>query len=152
MRINRICSNIADYDCHAKLLIENFVQMRFYRKKFEAAQNFREMNRADLLTHKRVPIIVLTYHHKFEGFSSSMKAAYKRETAKFPALRTMFPQQPMITFRRSRNIRDKIIRANYYGQSIEQGKYSATEGCSLLANQTNLTASITNHNTNSTFY
>jgi len=158
MRIRRICSNITDYDRHAKQFIEHFVRRRFYRKKVEeAAQNVRKMNREDLLTHKkklqsneRVPI-VLTYHHKFEGFSSAMKAAYNRATAKFPALRTMFPQQPIIAFRRSRNIRDKIIRANHHGQPIAQGKYPITEGRSLLANQMNLTRSITNHKTNRRF-
>lgn len=158
MRIRRICSNITDYDRHVKRFTEHFVKRKFHRKKVEeTAQSVREMNREDLLTYKkpqtneRIPL-VLTYHHKFEGFGSAMKTAYKRASAKFPALQSLFPQPPMIAFRRTRNIRDKIIRANHHGRQQEQREDHAevSVGRSLLARQMNHTRSITNRKTNRT--
>ena len=157
MRIRRICSNITDYDRHAKRFTEHFVKRKFHRKKVEeTAQNIRKMNREDLLTYKKQPQtservpLVLTYHHKFEGFSTAMKAAYNKASAKFPALQSIFPQQPMIAFRRTRNIRDKIIRANHHGRPQSQVSPSQARGRSQLAQFMNASQTITNQKTQRT--
>lgn len=158
MRIRRICSRVSDYDRHANAFMEYFMKRNYHKKQLtRMIQEVRQMKREELLTYKkrtetcdRIPL-VLTYHHKFEGIGSAIKDAYNRSIAKFPELKSLFPQPPMVAFRRTRNIRDKVIRANHHKRPpCDQVSPSQGHGRSQLAQCINPSQTITNHKTNRT--
>ena len=152
MRIRRICSSILDYDYHANRFIEHFVKRNYYRKHLtRTMQEVREMNRDELLTYKkrdastnnRIPLVV-TYHHKLEGISSIIRQAYDKSVTKYPMLKTLMPEQPMVAYRRARNIRDKVIRAKHHSQIPSRNAKWPSQGRSELEKCMNSTQTISN--------
>ena len=113
--------------------------------------------RGELLTYRkraisndRIPLVI-TYHLKFEGIGSAIKEAYNRSIAKFPELKSLFPQPPMVAFRRARNIRDKVMRADQHRRhSANQVSSSQVRGRSQLAQFINPLQTITNQKTKRT--
>ena len=152
MRIRRICSHLADFDQHSKRFIEHFVKRSYPRKQLlDTVKEVRCMNREDLLSYKkkdsspdRVPL-VLTYHHKFEGISAVIRDAYKKSMDKYPALRSVIPALPMVAFRRTHNIADKVVRARHHKSSPPKNQDDAqSKGRSQLESKMNSTHTITN--------
>ena len=86
-----------------------------------------EINRNDLLeyneekqTNKRV-LLVLTYHPPLEKISGIVRHHWK-EIDKSETLATLFPEPPVVAFRRPKNIKDTLVRAAVYIPSSTVGQ------------------------------
>ena len=96
-----------------------FVKRGYNRKSVvKTANEVRDMDRTELLTYRkidskeRVPIVI-TYHHKFTGISNVLKDCYNRMLQKYPEMKKVVPAPPLVAYRRTRNLRDKLVRANH---------------------------------------
>ena len=72
-----------------------------------------EINRNDLLEYKEKKInkpLVLTYHPSLEKFSSIIRHHWK-EIEKSETLAKLFPETPVVAFRRPKSIKDTLVRA-----------------------------------------
>ena len=120
-------------------------------------QEVRRMKRDELLVYKkqgnvstnRIPL-VLTYHHKLEGISSIIRDAYSKSITKYPTLKSLFPEQPMVAFRRTRNISDKVVRAKHHIQTSSNTPALLSQGRSKLEKSMNRTQTISNSQTQRT--
>jgi len=84
----------------------------------------RNMNRGDLLIYKKRDntnriAIVLPFHHKFKGIQHVLQRSYKKMLSNYPDLKSIFPQPPLISYRRAPNIRDKLVHANHTGKNLK---------------------------------
>ena len=122
LRIRRICSSLADYDAHAKRFVSHFVKRKYnqayVQQKYEEV---RSMNRDEILEYRkrtnnedsRIPL-VMTYHHKFNGMSKVIHACYNRISQQHSGFSGVFKQPPLVAFRRTTNLRDKLVRSNHH--------------------------------------
>ncbi len=164
MRIRRICSNLSDYETHAKRFVDHFIKRNYHHKPLtRMVQEVKTMNREELLQYKkrdssannRIPL-VLAYHHKLEGIGGAIKGAYKQAIMKYPSLKSLFPEPPMVAFRRAPNLRDKLVRAKHQNQpdttadAAAATTTTASQGHSQLEKQMNRSHSITNPQTQRT--
>jgi hypothetical protein len=75
----------------------------------------RTINRNDLLEYKekkinkRVPL-VLTYHPSLEKIAGNVRHHWK-EIEKSETLAKLFPEPPVVAFRRPKSIKDTLVRA-----------------------------------------
>ena len=151
MRIRRICSNLRDYDHHANRFVEHFVKRKYPRRQLERTKKeVASMNRDDLLQYKTKPTstdripLVLTYHHKFEGISRALGKAYQQTLRRFPNLKALMPNPPMIAYRRAKNIKDKLIRSDHHGLTIQPPVPSQSASRSILKQVMSKSNTITN--------
>ena len=109
------------------------------------------MDRATLLSPKpptssdRTPLVI-TYHHKFTGIGRVLRRAYQHMLAKHTDSAKVFPEPPLVAYRRTTNIRDKIIRANHHGSSRVSTPTDISQHTqSTIQNNMNNTGTITNN-------
>ena len=117
------------------------------------------MDREELLAYqpkvesKRIPLVI-TYHHKFAGFGKVMQSVYNQTINKFPDLKKVIPEQPLIAYRRTKNIKDKLVRSNHHRNSCQVSPASSSHwiiGRSTWEDKINTSGTITNVQTNRTF-
>ena len=120
IRIRRICSRIQDYHAHAKSFIQYFCNKGYNEKSLKKlVHDIANTERDQLLCPKlientaeaRVPL-VLPYHHKFLGISSILKKRYQGMILSNPDMKNVFPQPPLLSFRRQRNLRDILVNSS----------------------------------------
>ena len=81
-------------------------------------ENEQKMSREQLLTYRdkdksnRVTL-VLPFHHKFRGIQQVLQKSFNKVITCNPDLKQIFPDPPMISFRRTPNIWDKVVQANH---------------------------------------
>ena len=121
MRVRRICTHLKDYKRHVQLFI-SFFKRRGYREGElqKLAANIENLSQESLLGPQlpksnaadRVPF-VLSYHHKFLGIAGILRKNYNNMVRDYPVLKTVFPEVPMVAFRRQRNLKDHLVRADH---------------------------------------
>ena len=146
IRIRRICSTLADYDHHAKKFVDHFVHRRYNRKIVQQQSDaVRAMSRESLLDYKvhqeqpRNTPLVITYHHKFIGIGRVLLDCFRNASDRDANFRKVFPEAPFVAYRRTKNIRDKLVRAKHYrtpGPSNNQQR-QATPTKSIIERQMN---------------
>ena len=153
--LRRICSFIADYDSHDEDFVRHFRKRGYNQKKLmQCVADVRVMNRTELLSYQPkietdgTPLVI-TYHHKFAGMGKVMKEVYSRMVDRYPELNKVIPSQPMVAYRRTRNIRDKLIRANHH--QVPSATESTLPGRSSWEGKMNHSGCITNHQTGQSF-
>ena len=94
------------------------MKRRGYDKVIESGfSKVSEINRNNLLEYKekkinkRVPL-VLIYHPSLEKISGIVRH-YWKEIEKSETLAKLFPEPPVVAFRRSKSIKDTLVRAAY---------------------------------------
>ena len=101
-----------------------FVQHGYNERKVNQMKDeVAHMDREELLTYNRkadttnrIPLVI-TFHHKFTGIAKVLRQSYQRMITKYPDTAKVFPSPPLIAYRRTNNIKDKIICANHHHSS-----------------------------------
>ena len=157
MRIRRICTFDQDFSDHADRFVDFFVK-RGYKENLvrKSRDEVANMSREDLLAPKpaqsseRTPLVI-TYHHKFAGIAKVLRRAYQRMLAKHTDSAKVFPEPPFVAYRRTANIKDKIVRANHHHSStIKSPPTQSDSTACLIEKNLNRTGTITNTRGNRT--
>ena len=150
--IQCICSNIDDYWFHAERFSSFFRSHGFKvismnkiindiaktpRQTLFKSQNDTNTN-LFLATRKssRIPFIT-TWHHKLSGFQSILHLRYREMIEQFPNLKCIFPEAPILSFRRNKNLRNQLVHISL---TIGTQKTSEQSGYSLLVYQNEVRA------------
>ena len=126
IRIRRICSLKSDYKRHAESYIKHF-KARGYKEPYlrKISEEVENADRASFLNYQpkktsaRIPL-VLTYHHKLQDLPFTLKRNYQKMIRDHPDMKAVFPEPPIVSFRRPRSIRDKIVRADHCTKQSRQ--------------------------------
>ena len=116
MRIRQICSYIKNYDKHAPEFIKHFCRRGYSEAKLKtASKNVWKMSREELLTYRKKDksnrvTLVLRFLHKIRGIQQFLQKSYRIITCNTD-LKQIFPDPPIISFRRAPNIRGKVMQA-----------------------------------------
>ena len=123
LRIRRICTFTRDYEHHAEQFVNHFVKRGYKESRLrKMKEEIKLMDREELLQPKaptsseRTPLVI-TYHHKFTGIAQVLRRSYQRMLSKHTDSAKIFPEPPLVAYRRTTNIRDKIVRANHHGST-----------------------------------
>ena len=119
IRIRRICSNLSDYWKNTNEFIQHFKNRGYKENDLrKCAQAVSARDREELLTYKkrdsstRIPL-VLTWHHKFRDLPNILHDRYKAMIKENPDMKAIFPEPPLVSFRRSKNLADQLTRADH---------------------------------------
>ena len=119
IRIRRICSNLSDYWTNANEFIHHFRERGYKESELrKCAQTVSSRDREELLTYKRkesnnrVPL-VLTFHHKLRDIPGILHNNYKKMIKENPDMKAIFPEPPMVSYRRAKNLSDRLIKADH---------------------------------------
>ena len=98
------------------------------------------MSREELLTYRKKDksnrvTLVLRFLHKIRGIQQFLQKSYKIITCN-PDLKQIFPDPPMISFRRAPNIRGKVMQANHQDTTDVSPYYLQKENLILLISLT----------------
>jgi hypothetical protein len=101
----------------------DFFAKRGYNKKHlqETANEVLKLDRICLLTQKkptmndpnRIPL-VLDYHHKYCQISRIIYQNYENTVKTHPQFKQVFPQPPIVAFRRQKNLKDRLVKAKHW--------------------------------------
>ena len=128
IRIRRICTSLQDYWTNANQFVTFFANRGYNQARLsQCAKEVAAYNRQDLLTQKpkqqeeenRIPLVI-SWHHKFKDIANVLHYHYDRIAKNNPSFKEIFPQPPIIAYRRAKNISDKIIRANHWGKKKKE--------------------------------
>ena len=120
MRIRRICSLDADFWGNVKEHVAFFVKRGYKKETLDTiASEVFALKREDLLRptkskeNGRVPLIV-DWHHKFSGLPKLITQNYERVARNNPEFKEVFPNPPMVVFRRQKSIGDRIVKSKHW--------------------------------------
>ena len=116
IRVKRICSTVETTKQRLGDLRHHLKKRGYNDKIIESGfSKASEINRNDLLEYKekkinkRVPL-VLTYHPSLEKIAGIVRHHWK-EIEKSETLAKLFPEPPVVAFRRPKSIKDTLVRA-----------------------------------------
>jgi hypothetical protein len=116
IRVKQICSTVETIKHRLGDLRHHLKRQGYNDRVIESGfSKTSENNRNDLLEYKekkinnRVPL-VLTYHPSLEKISGIVSHHWK-EIEKSEALAKLFPEPPVVAFRRHKSIKDTLVRA-----------------------------------------
>ena len=149
LRIRRICTTLTEYDIHAAKFVNHFVKRNYNRAYVEQKQKeVRDMKRDEILTYRkkdetdtRVPLII-TYHHKFTGISKVIHNCFQRASSNEDFVK-IFPKPPLVSFRKTSNLKDQLVRANHH-KIMKEKPAAHARSRSEIDHQMNDTGVITN--------
>ena len=124
IRISRICSTLDDYWVHATKFISFFKSRGFNEMTLnKTAKEIAEKSRSnffpdndgtltevlkDMGKSARV-LFVTTWSHKLLGFQKSLHYNYKEMINNFPNFKSVFPEPPILSYRRNQNLRNLLV-------------------------------------------
>ena len=125
IRIQRICSDLADYKHHAAVL-SKFLVKRGYDSKTLAdiADIVSKMDRTELLKDKErkkkdpQTIFVAEWHPSLARLPAILKQHFHLISSD-PTLANVFPTEPSVAFRRPRSLRNQLIWSGIIPRKIE---------------------------------
>jgi hypothetical protein len=113
-RVSRICSDLETFEQRAVELTRHFVSRGHdTNHTLEAVDSARNMERSEALTYKskealfRVPFVT-TYHPKLPPIGTILRKHW-HFIESHSYLNSLFPEHPVIVFRRPRNLRDLLL-------------------------------------------
>ena len=118
LRIIRTCSENESKDLRLKELKEMLLARKYPIHLIDSAiskarlvsreQSLRLVSRNKLNTR---PVFVVLWDPRLPSITSLTNKHYRSMTGQDPYLKEVFPEPPLVAYKRQRNIRDKIIRA-----------------------------------------
>lgn len=125
VRLRRICSEIHDYGTSKKLMAGYFSKRGYaYRLLMESIRKARNLDRDELLqTNNRENGTIIPYIMEFNHHNAFLSRRYLTIKNKTREPGKQFTDKTMITYRRSRNLKDLLVRSKY-------PPTSSTPGCS----------------------
>ena len=153
IRIRRICSKLEDYHMHAENFIKHFARRGYNITSLrKTAITVGHTPRDTLLQYNttkpksdRIPLVI-TYHHKLKPISTIIHQNYTKMIKDNPAMKDVFPEPPVVSFRRPSNLSNILVRANH----VVRKTYEVKPTRSRLDPLMNHSGSITNVQTNIT--
>ena len=153
IRIRRICSKIEDYNRHAAAFIQHFVKRGYNETALRnTATTVASTPRDTLLQYNttrqksdRIPLVI-TYHHKLKPVTSIIHQNYTKMINDNPTMKDIFPEPPVVSFRRPSNLSNILVRANH----VVRKSYDVKSSRSRLDPLMNHSGSITNVQTGTT--
>jgi hypothetical protein len=134
IRVKRICSTVETTEQRLGDLRHHLKRQGYNDKVIESGfSKASEINRNDLLEYKenkinkRVPL-VLTYHPSLEKISGIVRHHWK-EIEKSEMLAKLFPEPPVVVFRRPNSINDTLVRAAANVNHVVTSVTSADSNC-----------------------
>ena len=121
IRVRRIYSTLDDYWVHATKFISfsksrGFNEMTLNKTAKEIAEKSRNDGTLtqvlkDMGKSMRVPFVT-TWSRKLSGFQKSLQYHYKEMIDNFPNLKSVFPEPPILSYRRNQNLRNLLVRSS----------------------------------------
>ena len=150
----QISSCIKNCGKHATQFINNFCRRGYSEAKLKAiCEILQKMSKEQLLIYRKKDksdrvTLVLPLHHKSRGIQQVLQKSYKLITCN-PDLKQIFPNPPMISFRRVPNIPENQCKQFIQGTRATCPHYLQKENLILLTSLTTprqlLTPSVTKH-------
>ena len=158
IRIRRICSSVSDYQYHAQRFLEFFVR-RGYKDNLLRKQirEVADMPRHELLTVKPKPkpedypsrtVLSVAWHPRLQFLQRALHSSYKRFSTKYATLKEVFPEPPLVAFRRNRTLRDTLVHAQHGDK--QQSVFSLQNKSSMLQKNMATSTKLTNEKENVT--
>mgnify|MGYP001796548552 CR=1 FL=1 len=156
IRIRRICTHKKDYWEHARAFI-SFYHKRGYNLKTlqNYALDIAKIDRLDLLVKNdkpnssRIPLVI-AWHNKFSNISKTVLSAYKCMIENFPEMKAKYPELPLVSYRRPRNIKSFLCKAIHWKSLDSENDNSSdkssepTPSRSLISKNMSPTKTVTN--------
>ena len=123
MRIRRICSSKKQYESHAENFIKYFTKRGYVKVTLAHTSNeVLKMNQKEplnLIRNARGPEqnqipLVLTWSHIFKEISKIIHHHHYKLSKKCPEFKRTFPEPPLVAYRRTKNIKDMLVRTNHW--------------------------------------
>ena len=158
IRLRRLCSSLSDYKVQADKFVSFFQKRGFNVKKLlKTALEVQNLERESLLqpkhhqNHQDYPesvVLSLTWHPKLQFAQSLVKKTYDKFINLYPTLKNTFPARPIVAFRRTKNLKDILVRARttpvFSPPNLPKQTASFLQPCMNTTNQiTNQTNKIT---------
>lgn len=126
LRVRRICSNVDEYDKQSAVMTAHFVKQGYPRAMLERHRNKAKQTDRNTLLEKvssqdksnRI-VLPITYHPINVGVTKVVKHHFK-DLQTDEVVGHVFKDQPMIAYRKDKNLKDLLVRARIPG-SIEIG-------------------------------
>ena len=161
LRLRRICSDDATFETRSSELSEHLTK-RGYKKPIikRVIEETRKINRNDTLRYKnkdkpntRTPLVV-TYHPDLPPLAQIVNKHFSILQTN-DKLKQVFPEPPLISYRRPKNLRDLIVRAKLPSDAPEETNVIGSHPCqsSRCKNCKNMTQTnaFTSNTTKQTF-
>ena len=118
LRLRRICSSSFDFMQQCKIYSQYFIRQGYNEHRIlEQAKEISLLNRDELLTKKTKPkdqqktIFVTTWHPKLKQLPSILRQNF-HNLENDPRLKEIFPEKPMVAFKRKKTIGNHIVRSD----------------------------------------
>ena len=155
IRVRRICSDVGDYDLHAKQMKKYFISRGYEEKHLcQTFEEVRKMKREDLLRDKsELPskdphtVLVCTWHPKLKQLQSVLQQNYNILSADIKLSKT-FKERSTVAFRRKKNLSNHLCRNDIRKKQTQ--KVEKCKGCKLCKVM-NPNKTIVNKNNGATF-
>jgi hypothetical protein len=155
LRVRRICSQENTFDKRSKEL-EKHLNARNYNKHLvqDAIQRAKTTNRETLLNYKEVTPkdkipFVLTYHPELPDIRGILDKHWSTiESSK--RLSKIFPEKPLIAYRRPKSLRDILVTAKVNSDKTKQSGFSGPCKASRCQTCKNMTQTDVFHNNTGT--
>ena len=136
-----------------KIYSEYFIRQGYNEHKvLEQAKEISLINRDELLTKQPKPkdlqktIFVTTWHPKLKQLPSILRQNF-HNLENDPRLKEVFPEKPMVAFKRKKTIRNFIVRSDIYKTVPKINNTTPCNNCRKTCHLINTANSITNiHN------
>ncbi|XP_069624523.1 uncharacterized protein [Ranitomeya imitator] len=120
LRLRRICSNNEDFEVKARDLCERFYERRYGRRAVKRAYHRAKYSTRHTLLYarneRRDPPnkirFITNYHAQFSRMKECLHKAWPILQAD-SILKQILPKNPSVTIRRSKNLRDGLVRSHY---------------------------------------
>ena len=125
IRIRRICTNVTDYWDNASKFVAYFQSRGFsVRSLNKIVCQVAETSQTSLSEKNSIPQVlempenncvpfVVTWHHKLSALPKILHRNYETMVKKFPELKCIFPQPPVVAFHHNRNLKNLLIRSSF---------------------------------------
>ena len=159
IRIRRICTTQEDYWAHATKFISFFKSRGFNESTLnKTAEEIANNPRSNFLHHnrnsltqelkqsrksERIPFIT-NWTHKLSGFQRILQYHYNEMVNEFPNLKCVFPEPPILSYRRNHNLRNLLVRSRFTPPSSNRSTSNSSpclskrgKGCKLCHSMSN---------------
>ena len=134
LRLRKLCSNTTDYLSQSNKYIQFFIERGYdYSYLKRLSKDMLSFNRNELLRKQSVKkhsdtksILVTTWHPALKSLKSLLDRSYSI-IENDQHLRQVFPQKPIIAFRKMKSIKNHIVRTNIIKK--ETSTTSPTQPC-----------------------
>ena len=134
-RLLRICSNPADFAKRLEELRQDLLSRNYHPKIIDDAfEKIKKITRIDALEkvqknkERKTPLIT-TYHPAMPPISTIMKKHWKVMIEDDPKMKRFHPNPPIVAYKRSKNLRDMLIRAKINTKRKSQRKINGFFRC-----------------------